>query len=148
MPQALFGIDRVVRALRPQDARRAVGDEVDGLLALLGVGERRHADVEGAALNRRDDLGEVRLAVFRRQAERRGDRVHQIDVEADDLAAFVLELVGRVGNVDADDQFPGRLDVLGHGVRDFIDLLGRRRRCPGGRRARFGARVGAARAAR
>ena len=36
--------------------------------------------------------------VFRRQAERRGDRVHQIDVEADERpAAFVFELVGRVG---------------------------------------------------
>ena len=105
------------------------------LLALLGVGERRHADVEGAALDRRDDLGEVGLAVLRGQAEGRRDRVHQIDIEADDLAARILELVGRVGHVHADDELAGGLDVLGHHVRDVVDLRGLRG-CGLGRRAR------------
>ena len=39
------------------------------------------------------------------------------------------------------------IERYNNGVRDRIDLLGRRR-CPGGWRARFGARVGAACAAR
>ena len=69
------------------------------------------------------------------QTEGGRDRVHQVDVEADDLAARILELVGRVGNVHPDDQLAGRLDVLGHGVGDVVDLGGLRGRGLG-RRAR------------
>ena len=47
-----------------------------------------------------------------------GHRVHQIDVEADDLARGVLEFVWRVRHIDPDHQPARRLDVGGHRRRD------------------------------
>ena len=70
------------------------------LLALLGVGERRHAQLVPAA-ERGMIVVELRLLELGGQPELLGDRGAEVDVEADDLAAGVLELVGLVGRVGA-----------------------------------------------
>ena len=107
------GIDDVVVVgrLRPLHAGAVVGHEVDLLLAFEGVGERGHADLVGAGLDRRDDRVELGLLVFGYESEHLADGVHQVDVVAHDLPGRVLVLVRLVRDVDPDDQPSGASDL-------------------------------------
>ena len=112
-----------------------VGHHVDGLLALLRVGEGRHADVVAGA-ERRDDLVERGVLELDLDAEHLADGLAEVDVHALDRGVVLgEELVRRVGSVGGDDDLLGRLDLLG-------ELGGERRVDPAGRggRARAAAR--------
>ena len=75
-----------------------VGDEVDRLLALLGVRERGHAEVVLARGEPRDDAVEGLIRDNGLDAHQIRDRLRQVRVHADHrLAVGGDELVGRVG---------------------------------------------------
>jgi len=65
-------------------------NEVDGLLALLRVGERGHSHVVGARGDSRNDLVEVGLPVVGGQAEYLRCRVRQVDVEVRPLESLII----------------------------------------------------------
>jgi len=93
--------------------------------------ERRDAGFVLARVDAGDDRPEVGGDVFRLQAELGGDRVEDVDVEADDRFAIrVEELARRVGRVDTDRDHAVGLDPRGHlGREPGVDG---RIRCDGG----------------
>jgi hypothetical protein len=103
---ALLGVDRdtggevvdEVDALA--DLLAGVG--VDALLAVLGVGHRRHGDVVPLGAQTRDQGVERAVLELELHAELLAHRVGEVGVDADGLAGFVLELDRRVRDVRAD----------------------------------------------
>ena len=116
-----------------------VVNEVDGLLALLGVGERRGADVVLARGEARDDAVERLVDDLDLEAHQGTQSVHQVGVHPHHgLAVGPDELVGRVAGIGGDREGALGLDRGRHGHRA----------APARRRARTGARARAGSGAR
>jgi hypothetical protein len=88
--------------------------EVDGLLAGLVVRKGGHPDVIFSARDAGDDVVEGGFGIGGLEAQLSGDGVHQVDVEADDLAGGILVFIGCVRRVDADGDDAFGLDRRGH----------------------------------
>lgn len=127
-PHALFGSTGLSGRCAPLDTRAVVRDEVDRLLALLGVGEGGHAEVVTSRLDSGDDLVEVGLVEDSFDPEHGGNGIHQVDVETDDLAILVFEFVWGVRNVDADLQLARIRDLGRQKCGDLGHLLDIERR--------------------
>ena len=134
----LFGLDG------DQLLRVEVGvGEVHRLLALVGDRDRRDQHVAVALAERVEDAFPRRVDELHFDAGLLGRGVHHVDVEADDLALFVLRFERRVGGVGADHLAPWPVRAAGAAAdagaaarRRPAALSCRRRRAAGRRRAR------------
>ncbi len=115
-------------------ARGRVGDEVDGLLTVLRVRERGHAEVVLSGVQSRDDAVERLVRHRRLQAHQLRDRLREIRVHADHgLAVGADVLIRGVGRVGGHAELAARLDVGGHLARDgrvLLDSERSRGQCP------------------
>ena len=117
LPPQVLGLahpaaDRHEQALR----RRHVGaGELDRALAVAGDGELVDHDVDLRALQRRRPVGDVQhdeLDLVRVAEDRRGDRVHDVDVGADELPGLRVAVAGEVlALVDPGDEAAARGDL-------------------------------------
>ena len=106
-------------------------DEVDDLLARLGVAERGEPEVVLAGLEARDDGVERRIDEIGLQSHHARDGVAEIGAHAlDGVAVGADELVRRISSVGCDGQGPFGLDLR----RDFRSDCGVHRDGGRGRR--------------
>ena len=91
---------------------------------------RRHADIDPAALHRRDNRGEAEALDVALEAEHVGDGMEEIDVEAD-LLVFLVEIVERL---EIERHAGGQRAFRAHFVRQ--ELARRLVGCGPGRRGR------------
>ena len=76
--------------------------EVDRLPALVGDSDRGDQQVAIALRQRVEDSFPRRVDELHLDARLGGQRTHQVDREADDLALLVLRFERRVGSINAD----------------------------------------------